>query len=159
MVCRPGSVNLTTDLPPTGAEDPYLAQCGYCITCFKTEEAYFEFESTSVARINASYVALLCEVASNLVSFSINWSISEEEGGETMMLEDGSFVDGNLVSVKVEQLSATTSILTAPNVVLERDVQCTAESTVLSQSSEKGAFEYGNRLTSHPPLNNQIIVI
>lgn len=147
MACRP-TLNVSTDLP---SADPFgfIPECGFCIICFQTGDPYFEFETTAVRRINATYLELICEVLSNLAQYSVGWSIEEEndEDGEEDVrttLVDRALVDGKPVSISVLTLSSVTSTLIAPDVVLEQDIQCTASADVLSQSSESGAFEEGN---------------
>ena len=142
MVCIP-SFNLSSDLPPPGG-DPFIPECGYCVTCFMTEEPYFEFEETLVTRINATYVELVCEIESNVNPFMVAWQVSDEEGGDQTTIGDGDLIEGKSVGVRTESRPGSmTSELTAPDVVLEQDIRCVATSDFASQSSEMGAFEEG----------------
>ena len=144
MVCIP-RFNLSSDLPPPGG-DPFFPECGYCVTCFMTEEPFFEFEQTHVTRLNATYLALVCEVESNVDQFMVAWQITDEEGGEQTTIRDRDLIEGNPVRVRTtsSRTGSMTSILTAPDIVLEQDIQCMATSEFGSQSSDVGAFEEGN---------------
>ena len=140
MVCRP-TFNLSVDLPSAG-EDPFIPECGFCAPCFSTPTPFYDFESTDVVRLNATYVQLVCEVESNIPKeeISLRWTISDEEGRRRMMLVNGDLVDGKMISIKDTPALSVTSKLTAPDSVLERDVRCRAVSQYKSQSTERGAF-------------------
>ena len=145
MICIP-RFNISTDLPPPDS-DPFIPQCGFCRSCFTTDEPFFEFERTTVTRVNETYVNLTCEVDSNIPRFSINWSISESEEDDTDELVDGGLIDEKPISIReIMQRDLTMiSVLTAPDIVLEQDIRCTVVSSTESQSSMSGAFVEGNQ--------------
>ena len=144
MVCRP-DFNISAIPPPNrDGNTPFIADCGFCVTRYTTEEVYYDFDQTSVTRINNTYVRLVCEVMSNIPRFFINWSISDpEDASEQLLLENNDVIgDQQRVSIVNDRQgsSGLVSTLIAPEIVLERDVQCTAESDYESESSESGAF-------------------
>lgn len=145
MVCRPRfNIRGIPPLTPSGTTR-FIAECGYCTACYTTEEAFYDFDMTTVTRINDTHVQLVCDVMSNIPQFFINWSISDPENvSERLILDNGDVVDELPVSVINERQGSNgyMSTLIAPETILERDVLCTANSTdYRSQSSESGAFE------------------
>lgn len=143
MVCRPG-FNMSS-IPPLNQDGntPFINECGYCTTCYTTEGAFYDFDMTTVTRINKTHIRLVCDVVSNIPRFFINWSISDPVNNERMVLENGDVIDEEPVSIVNEPQGSDSymSTLVAPDVILERDVRCEANSDYKSQSSESGAFE------------------
>ena len=144
MVCRPDfNISSIPRLNRNG-NTPYINECGYCTTCYTTEEVFYDFDMTTVTRINDTHVRLVCDVMSNIPHFSINWSISDSvDANERLMLDNGDVVDEQPVSIVNEHqgLNGFMSTLIAPETILERDIQCMADSDYKTQSSESGAFE------------------
>ena len=152
MVCRP-RFN-TQNIPPLtlNGTTRFIAQCGYCTTCYTTEEVYYDFDMTTVTRINNTHIQLVCDVMSNIPQFFINWSISDpEDASERTILYNGYVIDELSVSVIDEPWGSNRymSTLIAPETVLERDVLCTAESIYGRQSSKSGAFELTEGIASY----------
>ena len=119
-----------------------------------TEQPYFKFDETYVMRLNSTYVELICEVESNVNEFSITWSVAVEEGGERMVISNGDVIEGKLFLVDIANSTpgSVTSILLAPDIVLDQDVQCMATSEFASRSSEEGAFFEGRIIIIILPL-------
>jgi hypothetical protein len=128
---------------PSG-NTPFIPDCGYCTACYATEEDFYDFEMTTVTRVNATHVQLLCDVTSNVPQFFINWSISDPEAANgRMRLDDGDVIDDRPVSVINERQGSDgyMSTLIAPEAVLDRDIQCIANSDFGPQPSGSGSFQ------------------
>lgn len=145
MICRPGfNTSDITPPPMPNGNTPFIADCGYCMACYSTEEVYYDFDTTTVSRINATHVRLVCDITSNVGRFFINWSISDPVNeNEEMVLDNGDVIDDQSVSIVNERQGSGgyMSTLVAPEGVLERDIQCIADSSFGRQSSESGAFQ------------------
>lgn len=152
MVCRPG-FNIS-DIPPLtrNGATPFIAECGYCTVCYTTEAVFYDFDTTTVTRLNDTHLRLVCDVMSNVPRFFINWSISDPmDVNERMILESGDIVDEQPVSVVNERQGSDgyMSTLIAPESILERDVLCVANSmSYRDQASESGAFELFEGITT-----------
>ena len=152
MVCRPG-FNIS-DIPPLtrNGATPLIAECGYCTVCYTTEAVFYDFDMTTVTRLNDTHLRLVCDVMSNVPQFFINWSISDPvDVNERMILESGDIVDEQPVSVVNERQGSDgyMSTLIAPESILERDVLCVANSTLYrDQASESEAFELLEGITT-----------
>ena len=145
MVCRPG-FNISDIPPPTrDGNTPFIAECGFCKASYTTEETFYDFDMTTVTRINDTYVRLVCEVMSNIPQFSVNWSISDPaDANERIQLDDIDTFDELPISIvnNRQGQSGLVSTLIAPDSILamETDIRCMAESIFKSESSESGAF-------------------
>ena len=156
MICRPGFNTSSIRPPPMPNRlTPFIADCGYCTACYSTEEIFYDFDTTTVSRIDATHVQLVCDITSNVAGFTSYWSISDPVNeNERIMLDDGGVIDGLPVSIADERQGSGgfMSVLVAPEGVLDRDIQCIANSSFGRQSSESGAFQ----LIEGRPYNNII---
>ena len=150
MVCRPG-FNLSTIPPLTrSGTTRFIPNCGYCSACYTTEEVFYDFDMTTATRINDTYVRFTCDVTSNIRRFFINWSISDSvDVNKQMILDSSDVIDELPISILDERQGSggLMSTLIAPGTILERDVQCIAQSTYKTQPSEIGAFQLFEGIT------------
>ena len=145
MICRPGfdTSNIRPPRMPNRLT-PFIEDCGSCTACYSTEEIFYDFDTTTVSRVNSTHVRLVCDITSNVAGFAINWSISDPvDENERMMLDNGDVIDDLPVFIADERQGSGgfMSVLVAPEGVLDRDIQCIANSNFGRQSSESGAFQ------------------
>ena len=144
LVCRT-SVNIS-ELPSPPDQLPHVPECGFCSVCFETVAQQLTFETTRVDRVNETYVNLTCRVRSN-AGFEVFWSaVPLDDATRRRRLDDRDRFDGERVAVSSNSVMmgmdvVVTSSLVAPEIILEQDVECTAESNFESGSSRRGAFE------------------
>ena len=142
MVCLP-RFNISTDLAPPPLE-PFLPECGFCLACFQTLALNFEFLGEIVSRVNDTHLNFTCEVEVN-VDFSVIWTIEiidpETDDVERLDLSDRDPVEGGVVSIQADLVVledgtdfVITSVLIAPEMLIDMNVQCTAESPFGSES-------------------------
>ena len=150
VTCRLDLLNVLTI-----SVDPTLPECGMCVVCFRTDPVRVRFEETSVSRLNATHVSLTCRVNTNVEDTIIEWSATVPgERPQRINLMDGSRFDGQRVSINTpestDNLGTTSpgiefgvsSVLVAPNGILEGDVQCSAATLDFgSRRSMPGAFQ------------------
>lgn len=140
FVCIP-RFNFSTDIPPDN-RPPLIPECGVCFVCFETLPLNFEFLTVGTSRVNETYVNVTCEVEVN-VDFSIIWTIvispADATVDEEMVVDliDGDFISGGRIAIQSNSaiLDGGTdfviaSVLIAPEVVLEMDLECIAESSI-----------------------------
>ena len=124
----------------------YVPECGLCAICFQTDLLHITFEETSVSRLNDTYVSLTCRVNAN-VPVVTEWSvigINADTASQRISLADRDLVNGQEISVIYSDsgLDCTeTTVLVAPDIILEGDVRCAAFTVFGSQRSMPGAFQ------------------
>ena len=108
-----------------------------------------------MSRLNNTYVSLMCRVNAN-VPVVTEWSvinINVDNGApQRISLYDGDLVDGQEISVTVDYSDSgmdhtETTVLVAPDIILEGDVRCAAFTAFGSQRSMEGAFQGQKKLT------------
>lgn len=146
LVCLP-RFNISTDIPPADKE-PFIPQCGFCVVCFKTLDLNFEFLPLSASVVNETYVNLTCPVEAN-VPFSVVWSVEigvDPNTGTELRVElvDGGGIDGEQISITDDLVVledgtdfVITSVLIAPDAVLDMNVECIANSSFGSSESRR----------------------
>ena len=138
FVCLP-RFNISSDIPPDINRPPLIPECGFCFICFQTLELNYEFLTVGSSRVNETHVNAICEVEAN-VDFSILWTIVMSPAGaaedQVVDLIDGDFVSGGRISIQSNSMIledgtdlVITSVLTAPEDVLEMELQCIVESS------------------------------
>lgn len=147
LVCRTNDTSIDIDYPYG------VPECGLCVVCFQTDPLRITFEETSVSRLNDTYVSLTCHVTANVPAIT-EWSVidvgMDTIAPQRVSLYDGDLVNGQKISVFVdysdsEMVYAETTVLVAPDVILDRDVQCVAFTAFGSKRSLSGAFQ-GSKL-------------
>lgn len=140
LVCRTNDTYIDIEYPYG------VPECGLCAVCFQTDPLRITFEETSVSRLNDTYVSLTCRVNAN-VPVVTEWSvigINADTASQRISLEDGDLMNGQEISVVYSDSGmdyTETTVLVAPDIILDRDVRCTAFTAFGSQRSISGAFQ------------------
>lgn len=144
LVCRTNDTYIDIEYPYG------VPECGLCAVCFQTDPLRITFEETSISRLNDTYVSLTCRVTAN-VPVITEWSAIDisvnADAPQRVSLDDGNLVDGQEISVFIDysdsgMIHRETTVLVAPDIVLEGDVRCAAFTAFGSQRSLPGAFQY-----------------
>ena len=152
---RPGSlyeaVVCRTNHTHIDVASPYnLPDCGFCITCFQTDVLRIMFEETSVSQLNDTHVILTCGVNSNVL-IVFEWSIlnkTSSSSPQRVSLSSGFLLYGQRMFIDSSRRYKSgrdftgTSTLIAPNLILGKDVRCTAFTPFGSKFSLPGAFTF-----------------
>lgn len=155
LVCLPRFNLSTAGLSNT----TFLPECGFCSSCFRTEEVSFEFLITDTARLpeNGQLVNLTCQVESNVNDTMIEWAAEifdvEADRARRRRLNNGEIFDAQPIQVTSQRSERTggsreylvTSELIISDSIFEEAefVECRAISMFRNASSAEGAFQPG----------------
>lgn len=165
LVCR-RNVNISAVLPRPPRE-PLVSECGHCFVCFQMNTQRFTFRRTEMSQVDDLFLNFTCQVQSN-APFKIVWRAYSvnSRNPQRLRLQNRDRFDGVRVTIQSVVMRGTngmnfvvTSTLTAPDTILEQDVECLAESAFASQPSPLGAFDEVDEVEPFPEWAIAVIVV